>query len=128
KYVDNDVYEAARALTGWTVRNGHWEYPSENDGTYAYRLDWHDSFNKFFLNRYFAQSQVDNGADGRKVFDILAAHPGTARFIARKLCRRFVSDNPTTALVEQVAERFLDARTAPDQIAQCVGLILSSHE
>lgn len=127
-YVDNDVYEAARALTGWTIKNGHWEYPAENDGTYTYRLDWHDSFNKFFLNRYFAQSQVDNGADGRKVFDILSAHPGTAKFVARKLCRRFVGDSPGAALVDQIATLFIEARSAPDQIAQLVGAILASDE
>ena len=127
-YVDNDVYEAARALTGWTIRNGHWEYPAEDDGTYVYRLDWHDTFNKFFLNRYFPQSQVDNGADGRKVFDILAAHPGTARFIARKLCRRFVGDNPGGALVDSVATVFQQNWQAPDQIAQVVGTILASDE
>lgn len=128
KYVDNDVYEAARALTGWTIKNGHWEYPAEDDGTYVYRLDWHDSFNKFFLNRYFGPSQVDNGADGRKVFDILSAHPGTAKFVSRKLCRRFVGDNPGAALVDDVAALFIEARSAPDQIAQLVGAILASDE
>ncbi len=128
KYVDNDVYEAARALTGWTIKNGHWEYPAEDDGTYVYRLDWHDRFNKYFLNRYFPQSQTDNGADGRKVFDILAAHPGTAKFIARKLCRRFVGDNPGGALVDSVATVFQQNWQAPDQIAQVVGTILTSDE
>ena len=128
KYVDNDVYEAARALTGWTIKNGHWQYPAENDGTYVYRLTWHDAFNKFFLNRYFPQSQADNGTDGRKVFDILAAHPGTAKFIARKLCRRFVGDNPGSALVDSIATLFQQTRTAPDQIAQVVGAILTSNE
>lgn len=128
KYVDNDVYEAARALTGWTVKNGHWEYPADNDGTYVYRLDWHDRFNKYFLNRYFPQSQTDNGADGRKVFDILSAHPGTARFVSRKLCRRFVGDSPDSVLVDEVAERFIDARADADQIAQCIGVILASAE
>ena len=38
-YVDNDVYEAAAALTGWTIRNGDWRYPSENDGTFTYHAD-----------------------------------------------------------------------------------------
>lgn len=128
KYVDNDVYEAARALTGWTIKNAPWQYPTDNDGTFVYRLNWHDPANKYFLNRYFAFNQNDNQADGRKVFDILAAHPGTANFIATKLCRRFVGDNPSGALVSQVATKFLDARAAPDQIGQCVGLILASSD
>lgn len=127
KYVDNDVYEAARALTGWTIRNGHWEYPAEDDGTFTYRLPWHDPANKFILNRYFAYNAADDGADGRKLFDILCRHPGTARFVASKLCRRFVADEPPSALVDEVAARFLDARAAPDQIRQMVGIILHSE-
>ncbi len=128
KYVDNDVYEAARALTGWTIKNAPWQYPADNDGTFVYRLNWHDPANKYFLNRYFAFNQNDNQADGRKLFDILCAHPGTAHFIATKLCRRFVGDVPSNTLVSQVAAKFLDARAAPDQIAQCVGSILSSSD
>jgi uncharacterized protein (DUF1800 family) len=44
--------------------------------------------------------------DGERVIDILVHHPSTARFIATKLVRRFVSDNPPQALVERVAETF----------------------
>ncbi|MBX3701313.1 MAG: DUF1800 domain-containing protein [Dokdonella sp.] len=128
KYVDNDVYEAARALTGWTIRNGHWQYPTEDDGTYTYRLPWHDPSNKYILNRYFAYNAGDNGNDGRKLFDILCGHPGTARFVAGKLCRRFVGDNPSSALVDAAANLFQSARNAPDQIKQVVALILQSSE
>ena len=39
--------------------------------------------------------------DGEQVLDILAAHPSTARFIATKLARRFVSDDPPPALVDR---------------------------
>ena len=44
--------------------------------------------------------------DGEQVLDILATHPSTARFIATKLARRFVSDTPPPALVDRVAARF----------------------
>jgi uncharacterized protein (DUF1800 family) len=128
KYVDNDVYEAARALTGWTVKNGHWEYPSENDGTYTYRLAWHDPANKFILNRTFSYNAGDNERDGHKVFDILCGHPGTARFIATKLCRRFVHDTPSTTLIDAVADCFFNAWAAPDQIKQMVAIILASDD
>lgn len=45
--------------------------------------------------------------DGRRVIDILSRHPSTARFISRKLCQRFVSDDPSPQLVERVAQVFL---------------------
>ncbi len=128
KYVDNDVYEAARALTGWTIKNGHWQYPSENDGTYTYRLPWHDPFNKYILNRYFSYNANDNGADGQKLFDMLCGHPGTARFVAGKLCRRFVGDTPSSTLIDAAANLFQSTRNAPDQIKQVVALILQSSE
>jgi hypothetical protein len=45
-------------------------------------------------------------ADGEKVLDILVAHPSTAKFIATKLCRYFVTDSPSPALVSRVADAF----------------------
>jgi hypothetical protein len=44
--------------------------------------------------------------DGLKVVDILVNHPSTAKFIARKLAVKFVSDNPSEALVSRVADAF----------------------
>jgi hypothetical protein len=41
------------------------------------------------------------------VLDIVAHHPATAKFIATKLVRRFVSDDPPPALVDRVAQTFL---------------------
>ena len=46
-------------------------------------------------------------SDGLQVLDILAAHPSTARVIARKLAVRFVSDDPPAALVDRAAARFV---------------------
>ncbi|UXI69762.1 DUF1800 domain-containing protein [Tahibacter amnicola] len=126
KYVDIDVYEATSALTGWTLRNGHWQYPAENDGTFIYRDDWHDQYQKYILNRYIAPYQ--HQADGTRLLDILASHPGTARFVAKKLCRRFVADDPPAALVNAAATEFITNWQAPDQIARVVRLILNSAD
>ena len=45
--------------------------------------------------------------DGLIVLEIVAHHPSTAKFIATKLVRRFVADEPPPALVERVAQTFL---------------------
>jgi uncharacterized protein (DUF1800 family) len=59
------------------------------------------------------------------VLDILASHPSTARFIATKLARRFVSDTPPESLVARAAARF----TATDgNIAEVVRTIVTSPE
>jgi uncharacterized protein (DUF1800 family) len=45
-------------------------------------------------------------SDGEQLLDILAAHPSTARFIASKLCRRFIRDDPDAAGIDSVAAAF----------------------
>ena len=63
--------------------------------------------------------------DGEQVLDILAKHPSTARFIATKLVRRFVSDTPPPALVDRAAARFRD--TGGD-LREVMRTILTSPE
>ncbi len=124
-YVDVDVYEASRCFTGWTLRNGHWQYPAENDGTFVYRAAWHDRFNKFFVGLYLVPDQPAM-KDGHDVFDRLASHAGTAHFVAKKLCRRLVGDSPPEALVQSAADVFRANVSAPDQIKQVVRHIVLS--
>ena len=118
-YVDADVFEATRCFTGWTF--------DDDVGAFLYRSDWHDRFQKNVLGGFFPQDQAPL-RDGRDVLDLLAAHPGTARHIARKLCRRLVSDSPSARLVEETAAVFAAAKDAPDQLAQVVRSILLSSE
>jgi len=128
-YVDNDVYEAARALTGWRVDDDIYEYEDgiEKTGRFIYYKPWHDRFNKLILGKYIPADQPDM-QDGRDVLDLLANHPGTARFISRKLARRFISDTPPDTVVEAAASVFLEYRDAPDQLKRVVETILLSPE
>jgi len=59
------------------------------------------------------------------VLDIVARHPATARFIARKLAVRFVSDEPPAALVERAAATF---RRTDGDIRETVRTIVTSPE
>lgn len=128
-YVDNDVYESARALTGWRVDDDIYEYEDgvEKTGRFLYYKPWHDRFNKLILGKYIPADQPDM-QDGRDVLDLLAYHPGTARFISRKLARRFISDDPPDSIVEATAQTFMDNRSAPDQLKRVVETILLSPE
>ncbi len=121
-YLDDDVYEVARAFTGWTVGDGRWVNDGETtpkDGRFAYVEAWHDPYQKRFLGREFPD-HAGPMADGMAVLDLLATHPGTARFICAKLARRFLADDPDPAVVERLAQVFLDRAQAPDQIAQVI--------
>ncbi|MCU0491150.1 MAG: DUF1800 domain-containing protein [Chloroflexaceae bacterium] len=129
-YIDQDVYEAARAFTGWTLEMGQTIVSNQrlpDTGKFAYVERWHDNAQKRVLATEF-DSNRPAMEDGRRVFDLIAAHPGTARFICEKLCRRLVSDTPPQALVERAAAAWLAAKDAPDQIKQVVRLILLSPE
>lgn len=127
-YIDQDVYEAARAFTGWTVENG-----DEDDegakrpltGKFLVHEAWHDPYQKRVLGVEF-DSQRPALEDGRQVLDLVARHPATALFIAEKLCRRFLSDEPPADLVARVAEEFRAAQDAPDQIARVMKVVLLS--
>ena len=129
-YIDQDVYEAARAFTGWTVENG-----ADDDegakrpltGKFMVREAWHDPYQKRVLATEF-DSQRPALDDGRQVLDLVSRHPATARFIAEKLCRRFVADDPAETLIAQVAAKFLATTEAPNQIAQVLEVILLSEE
>lgn len=128
-YVDNDVYEAARCLTGWRIDDdlGDWEDGVEKTGNFLYYKPWHDRFNKLVLGRYIPADQEDL-KDGYDVLDLLASHPGTARFISRKLCRRFISDIPPESVVQAAATTFLQFKDAPDQLKRVMETILLSTE
>lgn len=125
-YVDDDVYEASRAFTGWRVDDTPDEPGFSNSGKFMYLASWHDRFQKTVLGRYLPPDQAPM-KDGRDVLDALAAHPGTARFISRKLARRLVGDNPPEALVGAAARVFVQNRQAPDQLKQVVREIVFSE-
>lgn len=131
-YSDFYVYEAARCLTGWTMRDAHWEFPNQpayDTGEFLYFAGWHDRAGKNFLAADWDELIEADGlamADGRFVFDKLASHPGTAKHLCRKLCQRFISDDPPQALIESAAALWQSNWQAPDQITQVLRHILSS--
>jgi len=126
-YTDIDVYETAAAFTGWTINNNHWEFThaSKDDGAFYYHADWHDSGPKFVLGR-FIYPERPALQDGRDILDRIASHPRVAKFICRKLARRFVGDDPPQALVDSAAAVFRAHWQAPDQIKRTLRHILLS--
>ena len=100
-YTQKDVTEVARAFTGWTIEN-----PRQGGGfTFNRRL--HDPGQKVVLGHVIKPGGDES--DGEQVLDLLAKHPSTARFIAVKIVRHFVSDTPPPALVDRAAKRFRDS-------------------
>ncbi len=129
-YIDQDVYEAARAFTGWTVEDGQdigGGRRLPQTGRFAYVEGWHDGYQKRVLATEFDPFQAAM-ADGRKVLDLVAAHPATARYVSAKLARRLAGEAASPALCAEAAAAWTQHRSAPDQIAQVVRAILLSPE
>jgi uncharacterized protein (DUF1800 family) len=54
-------------------------------------------------------SGQSNGlAQGEQVLNDLARHPATARHLAEKLARHFISDTPSELAIRQLENTFLD--------------------
>jgi uncharacterized protein (DUF1800 family) len=116
-YTQKDVIDVARALTGWTIR------PPAAGGGFVFRPEMHDAGEKMVLGHRLAANRGIE--DGEEVLDIVARHPATARYIATRLARRFVSDNPPQALVDRAAATFM--KTDGD-IREVVRTIITSNE
>jgi uncharacterized protein (DUF1800 family) len=123
-YTQQDVTQAARVLTGWTVYPmGEYGKALEqrlnkvgdeklerrgfvHEGDFLFAANRHDKGEKIVLGKHFGP---DGGyEEGLQLLDLLAHHASTARFICRKIAVRFVSDDPPAALVDRMAKTFLD--------------------
>ena len=92
-YTENDVLELTKVLTGWTYTP---------DLQFTFRQDWHQSGTKKWL-----KAQVPAGFKGGEMaIYSLTKHKNTATFIAEKLCRYLVNDNPSKDLINRVAAKF----------------------
>ena len=128
-YIDQDVYEAARAFTGWTIEDGTGigagrKLPTT--GKFTYVETFHDNYQKRVLASEFDPYQSPL-SDGRRVLDLVSDHAATARFVCEKLCRRLVSDTPDAALISAAVKVWTDERRKPDQIARTIEAIVLSE-
>jgi uncharacterized protein (DUF1800 family) len=106
-YTQQDVEEATRILTGWTVRNR---------GEFYFDPTGHDFGAKTFMGRAFPAQPPSVGvaaiAEGEQLLTFLVTHPSTAKFIATKMTRWMLSYEPPAAVVDAVAAEY--TRTGGD--------------
>ncbi len=129
-YIDEDVYEAARSFTGWTIADGSGLSKGDtlpNTGSFYYYDGWHDNYQKRVLGVEFDPNQPPL-ADGLKVLDLVAYHPATAKHVCQKLCKRFISDNPPVSVVNAAVAVWTKYQKSPDQIRLVLRFILLSKE
>jgi uncharacterized protein (DUF1800 family) len=116
-YTQKDVQEVARCFTGWTATG---------TGKFQFNARAHDAGVKTVLGQTIPAG--GGMKDGELVLDILAKHPSTARFIARKLCMRLVADTPPPALIEKAAQVFLQTEGDLRAVVRCIALAPEFYE
>lgn len=110
-YTQKDVQEVARCFTGWTIFDPRGvsarvaPQMADNAGKFYFNPRLHDDGEKIVLGKKIPAGGGIN--DGLMVLDILSKHPATAKFVATKLAIKFVSDNPSNALVERISAAYL---------------------
>ncbi len=102
-YSQRDVQELAKVISGWT-----WD---GERGGFVVNAEGHEPGAKTVLGKtYFATSPTDAPTirkEGEAVLRALAMHPSTAKFLAEKMARHFVQDNPTPSMINQLAGAYL---------------------
>ncbi|HEY0770400.1 MAG TPA: DUF1800 domain-containing protein, partial [Sphingobacteriaceae bacterium] len=142
-YTQNDVTQAARVLTGWTIypmsdkgygaqmkqavdRIGEGNLQKRgfvHDGDFLFAANRHDTKEKVVLGRKFPAG--GGYQEGEDLLKMLAHHPSAAKFISRKIAVRFVNDNPPQSLVDRMAKTF---REKNGNIKQVLITMVSSPE
>jgi uncharacterized protein (DUF1800 family) len=101
-YSQDDVTSLARIITGWTYagRQGQLGTP----GTFVFNANAHQPGAQRVMGKIYEANGV---AQGVAVLADIARHPSTAKFIATKLARHFVADDPPPALVARLTDVFV---------------------
>ncbi len=94
-YTQEDIIQLAYIMTGWRYK---WNKTSLETGNVWFRPDRHQPGKKIVFNK-----EYKSGRKGLSlVIKDLANHPSCREFIATKLCRHFITDNPTKEMIKPI--------------------------
>jgi uncharacterized protein (DUF1800 family) len=100
-YTQDDVTRFAKIITGWTVVPAR----QEHAGEFVFNPRMHEPGTQTLIGAQMDESDFEQG---HAALAMLARHPATARHIADKLVRHFISDRPVPALADKLAVRFVE--------------------
>lgn len=106
-YTQQDVTTFAKVITGWSIGGASdtGRFADGDPGRFEFREIIHEPGTQSLLGKRYPQKGVDQG---EAVLRDLAAHPATAKFLATKLARHFVADDPPARLVDALAAVYLE--------------------
>ena len=102
-YTQTDVTSFAQIITGWSIGGGKGRLAGGTPGRFYFRDNLHEPGPKKFMGKTYTE---DGQRQGEAVLADLARRPETANFIATKLVRHFISDNPPPAAVARLSRVF----------------------
>jgi uncharacterized protein (DUF1800 family) len=119
-YRQKDVIVLAETLTGWGISTGE-----KGHHGFAFNYQRHIPGDKKFLGYVLRKDKEKGTGQGERVLEILSRHNDTANFVATKLVRYFVADDPPPGLVKDVAQTY---KKSKGDIRRLVRTILDSDE
>jgi uncharacterized protein (DUF1800 family) len=114
-YTEADVGEVARCFTGWQFTP---DTAGSLAGIFRFNASQHDNSAKRVLGHDIPAGGGVN--DGLTVLRILADHPSTARFVSRKLCRRFLGEGVPESVTRAAAARFTATDGDIREVMRCI--------
>jgi uncharacterized protein (DUF1800 family) len=106
-YTQTDVTAFAEVITGWSIGGQGGRFAGGERGKFVFRAELHEPGPKVVLGKRYADSGYEQGV---AVLHDLANNRSTAHFIATKLARHFIADDPPRAAVERIARAFMASR------------------
>ena len=118
-FSDDDVLQASRALSGWTIKGGQRSGNAKlaSTGEFFYNSAQHNTKAGILLGVNFA-SLTAPMAQGEKFLDTIAAHPAATKLIVTKIAKRMFGDAPPQSVIDRGIAVWTASQTAPDQIAR----------
>jgi uncharacterized protein (DUF1800 family) len=103
-YTQSDVTSYAEVITGWSIGASQGRKPQGDPGKFMFRAELHEPGPKVVLGKRYPDTGYDQGV---AVLHDLANNPSTARFIATKLARHFIADDPPSKAVDRIAQAYM---------------------
>ena len=105
-YTQADVTSYAEVITGWSISGEQGRRPQGEPGKFTFRAELHEPGPKVVLGKRYADTGYDQGV---AVLRDLANNHSTARFIATKLARHFIADDPPSKAVDRIAQAYMSS-------------------
>ena len=102
-YTQADVTAFSQVLTGWSIAGPDGWRTRGAARHILFRAAMHEPGSKVVMGKRYPDSGYDQGV---AVLRDLAGRPATAQFIATKLARHFIADDPPPTAVERMARAF----------------------